>query len=289
MHFSPVLPFLNELGEGPVWSEHEQALYYVDIAGFRVHRLDWRTRHHQSWATPSEPGSLALTRDGALILAMRDGFHRFDPLTGTFARLGGPDYDRTVIRFNDGRCDPAGRFWAGTMDTSRAGPNAGLWCLDAGRLREGPQGVTISNGLAFSPDGRWMYHADSTARLVYRYAFDVESGTAGERTVWFTCPPGTGDPDGAAVGRDGYYWIAMYGGGCVLRITPDGAVERTIPVPAQCPTMVAFAGPNLDTLIVTSSRRNRPASELGAYPRSGAVFAVESCGFMGLPEPCYRM
>jgi sugar lactone lactonase YvrE len=288
MQFTPLLPFLNELGEGPVWSDSEQALYFVDIPGCRIHRVDWRTRHHESWAMPSEPGSLAPATDGTLIVAMRNGFHRFNRTTVTLTRLVGPDYDQATMRFNDGRCDPAGRFWAGTMDTTRSGARAGLWCLDRGELRQGPQGVTISNGLAFSPDGRWMYHADSTARVIYRYSFDPTSGIVGERLVWFACPPGTGDPDGASVDAEGYYWIAMYGGGCILRISPEGSVDRTISVPARCPTMVNFAGPTLDTLVITSGRRNRPAAELGLYPMSGAVFVVERCGFAGLPEPCYR-
>jgi len=288
MQFESLLTARFELGECPVWSGDQQALYWVDIPALRAYRLDWASRQFRTWPMPTEPGSLAPAADGTLVLALRDGFHTLDMASGALATIAGPDHDLAVFRFNDGRCDANGRFWAGTMDTTRSSPAAGFWCLDRGALRRGPQGVTLSNGLAFSPDGRWMYHADSVARVVYRYPFDLASGHAGERTIWFTCPAGLGDPDGASVDEQGFYWIAMYGGGCLLRIRPDGSLERKIDLPVRCPTMVAFAGPHRRSMVVTTSRRNRSAVELEACPLSGALLFTHDCGVQGMPEIPYR-
>lgn len=287
MEFVPLLPTLHMLGEGPSWSPAEAALWFVDIPALRIHRVDWATRAAESWAMPSEPGSLAPIGDGTVVVALRDGFHHFDPSTRRLQPVALPGHDTRALRFNDGRCDPAGRFWAGSMDTTRAGPNGALWCLDRGRLVAGPGGVTISNGLAFSLDGRWMHHADSAAREIYRYAYDPATGAVGERSVWFRCPEGCGAPDGASFDAEGFYWIAMYGGACLLRIAPDGVVDRRMAVPAACPTMVGFAGPDLDTMVVTTSRHGRPADELAALPLSGAVLVADA-GVRGVAEAPYR-
>jgi len=289
MEFRPLTPMLHELAEGPVWVPGEMALYFVDIPAFRIHRYDWATAHLQSWRAPSEPGSLAPSGDGNLIVALRDGFYLFRPQANRFDVLARPGYDTTSMRMNDGRCDPVGRFWAGTMDVTRSGPNGGLWCMDRTALRKGPDGVVISNGLAFSPDGRTMYHADSIARVVYRFEYDLGSGRASGREVWFRCPDGLGDPDGASVDRHGNYWIAMYGGGCILKISPHGELLATVEVPAKYPTMVTFAGPALDHIVVTSSRRNRPADELARYPSAGGVFVSGPTSTVGIAEVPFQL
>ena len=288
VEFSPLLPLLFQLGEGPVWSPSDRALFFVDIPAFRVQRYDWETGNLHSWRMPSEPGSAVPAEDGSIIVALRDGFYRFVPGNNVLTRLGVPDYDPLTMRLNDGRCDAAGRFWAGTMDQTRTSNGAGLWCLDRGQLRKGPHGVTLSNGLAFSPDGRFAYHADSVARIIYRYRYDLSNGLMDARETWFTVPDGLGDPDGAAVDVEGNYWIAMYGGGCLLKLGADGRLIAKVDVPVRCPTMVAFAGPDLRSLVVTSSRRNRPESELAAYPLSGTVLVASSTGAQGQSEQAYR-
>lgn len=284
---TPLLPFVCELGESPVWSAPEQALYWTDISGRRIHRCEPATGAECSWRMPSEPGCLALDERGSLVVALRDGFHRFDPATLALESLARVGNDVTRTRFNDGRCDARGRFWAGTVDERRELPIAGLWCLDGGRLRAGPDGLVLCNGLAFSPDGRWMYHADTERGVIHRHAYDLDAGVAGPRAVWRTFDATEGRPDGAAVDADGCYWVAMYEAGCVLRLDPDGRTMSRLEVPVRCPTMVAFGGPALRTLYVTTSRRKRSAGELGEYPLSGAVFVAE-VDVAGLPEPRYR-
>jgi len=284
---TPLLPFTCELGESPVWSVHEQALYWTDISGRRIHRCDPATGAECSWRMPSEPGCLALDEHGGLVVALRDGFHRFDPASLRIEPLARVDLDRSRMRFNDGRCDARGRFWAGTVDERREQPIAGLWCLERGRLSAGPDGRVLCNGLAFAPDGRWMYHADTERGVIHRHPYDLERGVAGPAAVWRRFEPSEGRPDGAAVDAEGCYWVAMYEAGCVLRLDPDGRTILSLPVPVRCPTMVAFGGPALRTLYVTTSRRRRPALELGEHPLSGAVFFTE-VEPAGLPEPRYR-
>lgn len=262
------------------------ALYWVDISGRRIHRLDPETGRHESWLAPSEPGAIAVTDRARLVVAMRSGFQLFDPCTGTFQALAAPAYDASRMRFNDGRCDRAGRFWAGTMDEPREQAAAGLWCLDRGRLRKGPHGIVLSNGLAFTPDGKTMLHADSHARRIYRYAYDPATGEPSGRELWREFTESEGLPDGAAFDAEGQYWIAMFGAGAILRLDMDARVTHRIEVGVPFPTMPAFGGPDLMTLYVTTSRRNRTAAALGEHPRLGALFAVR-VDVPGLPEPEY--
>lgn len=287
--FEPLLPLRHDFGEGPVWSVAEQALWWVDIPGRRLFRLRWSDRGLQSWLMPSEPGSMAPASDGSVVVALRNGFHRFEPDSGRLTLIAAPSYDTRTVRLNDGRCDPRGRFWAGTMDTTRTGPNGRLWGLDAGRLIGGFGEVYVSNGLAFSPDGRWMYHADSQTRTIRRYAYDPATGGVGQGDVWCVTPAELGDPDGASVDAAGRYWIAMAGGGCLLCLGEDGREVARVETPLRWATMVTFAGPALDEVIVTSGRRNRPAEELAAYPHSGAVLVGRIPGVIGLPEAPYRI
>lgn len=264
------------LGEGPVWNAAEGTLSFVDIAGRRLHRWRIADGMHDSWEMPAEPGC-AVPAGAGFALALRTGFHRFDPSAARLTPLGCPGYDQGRLRFNDGRCDAAGRFWAGTMHERPDGTEAGLWCLEPdGRLRKGPHGISLSNGLAFSPDGRWMYHADSRAGRVYRHAYDPATGTPGPREPWIEIPPDEGVPDGAAVDSEGGYWVAMYGGGQLLRFSPEGRRIGRIALPVRCPTMPAFGGPDLRTLFVTSAREGRDAAELAAHPLSGQVLVLEA-------------
>jgi sugar lactone lactonase YvrE len=216
---------------------------------------------------------------------MRSGFARLDTDSGAVTMLGCPDYDHGRMRFNDGRCDPAGRFWAGTLDERRERAECGLWRLDPDdTIHRGPHGLILSNGLAFSPDGRTMYHADTEAGRIFRHAYDVATGTPGPRQAWRDFAAEQGRPDGAVVDSEGCYWVAMYGAGSVLRLGPGGEVLARIAVPTPWVTMIAFGGPDLRDLYITTSRRRRSAAELAEHPLTGRLL-VTRVAVAGRPEP----
>ncbi len=293
----PVLDARALLGECPRWSVRDSRLWWVDIAGRALHRFDPASGRDERWDLPSEPGCLALTRHGRVVLALRDGFHRFDPASGRLDLLAPAPYDPREFRFNDGRCDAAGRFFAGAMFELRTAERASVHCLERGRLREawGPAqglGVKVSNGLAFAADGLTLLQSDTPNHVIWRFDYDVATGTASHRRVFARVDadrdsPGYGGrPDGACFDARGGYWSAQYEGGRVLRFAPDGTVDAVVRVPARRPTMAAFGGPGLATLFVTTAREGASETELAEFPLSGGLFALET-GHTGLPEPDY--
>ena len=274
----PVAPSL--LGESPFWHPDEAALYWCDIVGRRLHRWHPATAAHRSWELASEPGCCAPLRGGQLLLAMRDGLFRFDPGSGRRERLCEPPYDPRQERFNDGKADPQGRLWVGTIFEPRTPAAAALYRWDGIKLVRVAGGVTVSNGLAFSPDGGTLYWSDTQAHKVMAYDFDALQGTLSAPRVLaqFDAKPAQpgasrygGRPDGAAVDAEGAYWCAMYEGWQLLRLAPDGRVLQSIALPVRCPTMPCFGGADLRTLFVTSARHNRSADELAQQPLAGCV------------------
>jgi sugar lactone lactonase YvrE len=234
---------------------------------------------------PESIGCFALRGAGGFVVALRDGIWlaRYD---GTLVKkLADAPFDRSHHRFNDGRCDAQGRFWAGTMNERRDAPSGTLVRVDpAGRLECVLGDMTISNGLAWSPDGRTMYHADTPTRTINAYDFDAAAGTPSRGRVFARFAAETDRPDGAAVDREGGYWSAFYRGGKVVRLSPAGTVDAEYPLAAQCPTMCAFGGDDLQTLYVTTARQHRDADELARLPHSGGIFAMH-VDVPGLPEP----
>lgn len=292
-----VLDARATLGECPLWSVAEQALYWVDIAGKVVHRLDPASGQDQQWPMPAEPGCIAFGKQGGLIVALRTGFHRFEAGSGALTKIADAPYDTATQRFNDGRCDAQGRFWAGAIFEPRTAERAGMWCLESDRVREGwgpgrGLGVKVSNGLAFSPDGKTVFQSDTPNHVIYRFPFDAATGAVGERQVFARVPANRGEPayggrpDGAAVDVEGHYWSAQYEGGRVLRFAPDGSLAGILRVPVRRPTMVAFGGPSLTTLYITSAREGADAAELAEFPQSGGLFACD-VGIAGRAEPAY--
>jgi sugar lactone lactonase YvrE len=282
-----ILDVKASLGECPVWSAAENALYWVDINAPSLNRFDPASGANTAMPMPESIGCFGLRRQGGFIVALRDGIWlaRRD---GTLLRkLADAPYDPRHHRFNDGRCDPKGRFLAGTMNERRDADSAALYRLDPDfRLTQIVGGVTISNGLAWSPDGRTMYHADTPAQTIHVYAYDPGSGMPTEGRV-FARFTGEGErPDGAAVDSEGCYWTAFYRGGRVLRLSPAGETLAAFAVPAMCPTMCAFGGADLKTLYVTSARQQRPDDELARLPQSGGIFAMQ-VDVPGLPEPAF--
>lgn len=267
------------LGECPVWHPEEGSLYWIDIAGRSVHRYQLDSKSHASWPLPSEPGCITRCASGGMVVAMRSGISILDPANGALIPIADAPYDTGCIRFNDGRCDAHGRLWVGTLYDPRDKQAGTLYCLDRGTLRDVGQPVTVSNGVAFSTDNRVLYHADTTAHRINAYDFDAASGRveggrlfkqfSSDRTVDYG-----GRPDGAAVDIENAYWCAMYEGGRLLRLAPDGVILEEIPLPLICPTMIAFGGDDLCTLFITSARHNRPEAELQQYPFSGCVLQM---------------
>lgn len=277
----PVAPSL--LGESPFWHPDEAALYWCDIPGKALHRWVAAIAQHRRWDFDTEPASCAPLPGGQLLLAMRDGLFRFDPASGERERIAEAPYDSSRERFNDGKADPQGRFWVGTIFEPRTPPLAQLYRWAGGRLDPMAGDATVSNGLAFSPDGRTLYWSDTTAHRVFAFDFNPADGSLSRQRPFADFPRRRPDealdsyggrPDGAAVDAEGAYWCAMYEGQRLLRLAPDGSLLQALPLPVRCPTMPCFGGPDLRTLFVTTARDKRPADELAVQPLAGCVITL---------------
>ena len=285
----------NELGESPFWHPDEQMLYWVDGIGKLIHRLNVFMGSVESWAMPSEPGCIAPARSGGLVIALRGGVYRARDWGGDLQLLAAAVHDPATTRFNDGKADPCGRFWVGSLFEPRNANLAQLFCLDS--RNAGAQGLPpelevkagnamTANGLAWSPDAATLYWADTPGHIIRAWDWDSQSNRMSRERVfkqWPAKPEGwqpglagyDGRPDGAAVDVQGNYYVAMYEGARVLKLTPGGEVLQHIAVPAQCPTMPCFGGADLRTLYLTTARQKRPAAELQRYPESGCVFSMQ--------------
>lgn len=265
------------LGESPVWSAAEDALYWVDILGRKIHRTNPETGETESWDVPGHPGMIALRRRGGLVVALDGGLFAFDPDRGRAELLVPFDEDRPDNRPNDGKCDAAGRLWVGTMNKIDGGrPTGRLFCISPDlSVSEMEDGLCIPNGLAWSPDDARMIHTDTRSGVVRAWDFDAASGTRGPGKTFFRFDRATmGGVDGAAMDAEGGYWAAMYGGGKLIRVMPDGSVEREIPLPVGQPTMPAFGGPDMKSLFVTTARQKLSDDDLVAQPLAGGLFRV---------------
>ena len=270
------------LGECPVWSGAEGVLYWVDIEGQAVNRFDPTTGMNQVRAVPGKVGAIALRDTGALLAAVGTELGMLDFATGHYEPWRQVEPGDTGNRLNDGRCDPAGRFWIGSMyDPTSAGVRSGhLHRTDAsGNQLTLFDDVGVANGLAFSPDGATMYFADTFDRTVWAFDYDVATGTPANRRVFLEMGDLPGKPDGACVDEEGGYWLACVRGGALIRVLPSGEVERSIELPVSAPTMPAFGGPDLDVIYITSIR-------MEDEPLSGSLLAVRP-GVRGLPEPWF--
>lgn len=274
------------LGESPVWSPTERALHFIDIKGRAHHRWEPETGHHTVKALDEDPGSMALVAGGGILFALRSGI--WLERDGIRTLLAANPENQATNRFNDGRTDPVGRFIVGTMDEPRVDGTAHLYRFDRRGLAPLEGGLFVSNGLAFSPDGGTMFHADTKRHTIWTYDYDVDTGSATNRKTFATLPEGNGRPDGGAVDAEGCYWSALYEGGRVQRYSPAGELLAEHAVPARCVTMPAFCGDDLRTIIVTTARAGRPEADLAAFPHSGGLFAMR-VDVPGLPEPLFDL
>lgn len=284
---SCVLDARAQLGECPVWDERAKALYFADIEGAALFRLDPASGIVQRWALPARIGCFALDGAGGAILALATGFHHFEFKTAALAPLANPLAGLADHRFNDGALDPAGRFWAGSMHLSTRHPSGKVYCLEAGgKTRAVYEGFFVPNGLAWSPDGARFYVNDSP-RAMFAAGFDAASGRADPPFVFADKSAAPGFPDGTAVDAEGFLWNARWDGGGVARFAPDGRLDRFVPLPVSRPTSCAFGGPKLERLYVTSARIGLDAAALEREPLAGGVFAFEP-GVCGLPTRRWR-
>jgi sugar lactone lactonase YvrE len=283
-----VLDARAELGECPVWSVQEQALYWVDILAPALHRLDPVTGETGTWPMPARIGSYGLRETGGAVVALEDGFHLLDFDTGALTFVAGPE-PTPGTRFNDGKVSPEGRFWAGTMDEeSLTRPIATLYRLDPdGSIQAMVNQLIVSNGLAWTADGRTMYHSDSKSQVVWAYDYDPEKGAISNRRVLARPTEEVGRPDGAATDEEGFYWSAGISAGVLNRWSPDGRLDRSIPLPCSNPTAPCFGGLDMKTIFITSLRHDVTPDVLAAKPLSGGIFAVP-VDVPGVPISRYR-
>ena len=274
-----------EVGEGPYWDEGSRTLLFVDIPPGRVHRLDPADGDVTTIEVGQAVGAVIPRASGGLVVAARDGIAELGP-AGELSWLAPIEADRSSNRMNDAKCDPAGRLWAGTM-AFEAEPGAGaLYRIETDHSWEQViDGVTISNGLGWSPDGSTMYYIDSPTKGVDLLDYDLATGAATGRRRVISCDDVDGVPDGMAVDAEGHLWVAFFGGGVVRRYDPDGGLVTEITLPAAQITSCAFGGEELDELYITSAARGLSATELAEQPHAGAVFRCRP-GVRGpLPVP----
>lgn len=273
----------NGVGEGPFWDDTEGALWWVDIPGRAVFRLEPATGRFRSWPTHDFPSAVVLRRSGGAVVAMRDGLHFLDPSTGAFAPFCRPEADRPENRSNDAKCSPSGDFWVGTMqnnlnedgsDKEMTGSTGALYRVrpDGSFTRE-VDGVGLANTLAWTDGGRTLLFGDTQTGVISAFAVR-EDGGLGERRTFHDGKGLPGYCDGSAIDAEGFLWNARFAGGCLVRFAPDGTVDRRVDLPVTQPTSCCFGGPDLKTLYVTSARHGLDPAALERRPHEGALLAV---------------
>lgn len=279
-----------ELGEGPLWSEREQALYWVDILQHRLHRYaPGEEQRERTWQF-DETISAVVERMGrpGLLVSLRHGFAFFDPATEKLERLATPEADLPANRFNDAKCDSRGRFWAGSIDFACKAPTGSLYRFDPQfACRKMDSGYAVTNGPAWSSDDRTMYHNDSVNGRVYAFDFDAASGDIANKRVFLQLGPDEGSPDGMTTDAEGGLWIAQWGAGRITRRNPEGGVLLTLDLPVSQVTSCAFGGPDLSTLYITSAASGLTPSQKEAEPLAGGLFEVD-IGIPGVPANMFR-
>ncbi len=277
------------LGEGPIWHPDEKKLYWCDNLRSCIHCYDPVSGNLQQWDMPEEVGSIVFRSKGGIVAGMKSGFCSIDLDSMKIEPIADPESDIPGNRFNDGKCDRRGRYWCGTMDAALTNPTAALYKLDTDlSCHRMDKGFICSNGMAWSPDNRTMYFADTRAEIVYAYDFDIETGTIENRRQFISTAEIPGRVDGATVDTEGNYWCAHIHGAAIACYDPMGRLIRSIDMPVRQPTMCTFGGNNFDILFVTSATKFLKAGEAETQPLAGALFAILDVGARGLPEPFFE-
>jgi L-arabinonolactonase len=281
------------LGEGPTWHAREQVLYWTDVPAKKLHRWHPESGAHKVWPTPEIVTSIGVRRKGGLIVASLTGIDFFDTSSGAVTRFAAPEQDKPKNRSNDGKCDRRGRFWYGTMMNNFAadmgevpitGNTGGLYRIDPdGSVHSLEQGVGIANTFAWSPDDKTFYFAD-TLDAIYAYDFDAAPGRVSNRRTFGKLDTAQyGHPDGSTIDADGFLWNARWDGGCLVRWSPDGKVDRVVKMPCRRVTSCIFGGADLDVLYITTVRYGLSDGDLAEQPLAGGIFALDP-GVKGIPD-----
>ncbi len=273
------------LGEGPSWDSRAGVLYWVDIQRPAIYRFEPGVGQTAQWPMPAKIGCVVPTHDPhRLAFADTNGFGCLDQLTGRLNRLDARPVDLAGMRFNDGKVDRAGRFWAGTLNCQNSQPLGSLYRVDADHsVHRTASGFVISNGLGWSPDNRTLYFTDSITRTIWAYEFDLDTGELGERRDFARLSGHDGVFDGMTVDSEGFVWTAVWDGWRLIRYAPDGSIDREIPMPVQRPTSCMFGGSDLKTLYITSACDDLGCTDLQRGPLAGSLFAL-ACDVPGIAE-----
>jgi len=267
----------DQIGEGPIWDTKENILYWVDIMGEKVQSFDPATNRHTQLQVGQAVGTVVPRSDGGLLVAAHHGFAYIDEKTKQVRLIHDPESHLPENRFNDGKCDPAGRFWAGTMAFEPKAKVGSLYCMDVDQsVRKVLSDVTISNGLAWSLDHKQMYYIDSPTYMVKAYDYNIDSGQIKNDRILLTIPRDIGMPDGMAIDAQGRLWIAHYGGSKICCWDPTtGQIVQTIETPVSLVTACAFGGPELETLYITSGSLALSEDQLKQEPHAGALLSAK--------------
>ncbi|MGG1945491.1 SMP-30/gluconolactonase/LRE family protein [Trinickia sp. NRRL B-1857] len=277
-----IWPLGAELGEGPVWSKTEKAVYFVDIKRKQVHRYIAATHETMTWPAPSEPGFIIPASDDTFVCGLRKGLYRFDARVGTFDKLMEVERERTTNRLNDGFCDPRGYLWFGTMDDEEQAPTGALYRVnDAGTLERRDDGYDIANGPAMSPDGRTLYHTDTRGQTIYASDVDDEGKLSNKRV--FVKLQGSAYPDGMAIDAEGCVWVALFNGGCIERYSREGKQIDTVAFPCSNITKLVFGGDDLRTAYVTTAMKGLSPVKRERETLAGGLFMFRT-PVPGLPQ-----
>ena len=280
----------SPLGEGPIWDIHRQVLWWTDILGRVLHCYNPIDGTNRTWEIGQMVGTLVSAKCGGLVLAAQNGFLRCDPLTGVTELIVDPEADKPENRFNDGKCDPAGRLWAGTMPITEDSATGSMYCLHPdGHVEKHGGAYSIPNGIVWRADAETMYHIDSPTRRVDAWDFDNATGTISNRRTAVEIQDEGAFPDGMAMDVEGKIWVALWGGWCVARFDPDtGEALARVELPVSQVSACAFGGLDLEELYITSARKNLSYKELENQPLAGGLFkarvavrGVESVAFAG--------
>ncbi len=275
------------LGEGPLWSARDACLYYVDIASQRLHSYAPETKQHREWAFEAEVGTVAECKSGGLLVAVGDKLVRFDPRSGSVDELVVLERDRPQNRLNDGKVDPWGRFWVGSIRRDEQAPDARLWCvLPSGEARCMREGITVSNGLAFDRERERIYFADSPTGLIERASLGPDGALSSFEPF---ARASKGSPDGSCTDAQGYLWNGEWGGHRICRYAPDGHLDRVLEMPTARPSCCTFGGADLRTLFVTSAHVGMSPEQRQLDPHAGCLFSVQIDDAQGLPAELFAI
>jgi len=282
-----VLDVRAELGEGPVWDSKRERLLFVDIMRGHIHEYNPANGNDRIIEVGQPVGTVVPTTRGDWVMAAKDGFHRVDPVSGRTSLIAKVEAERTDTRMNDGYVDAKGRFWAGSMGLSGVRDRGSLYRLDVdGKVERVLTPVTTSNGLDWSPDNKVMYYTDTRTGRVDMFDFDLARGRISGRRLFTTIPDEIGYPDGLIVDESGFVWLALWEGGAVHRINPDGLVDRIVPMPVTLTTKCAFAGPNLDEMYITTAWIGLDETEKARQKHAGGLYRIKP-GVRGRPVHRY--